>query len=65
MVRARAVNDHPAFLDMLADVVLATVRRYAGGRPLPLLPPSRSLTLNRLGATSSNCTAEDRGLYMS
>ena len=36
MVRARAVNDHPAFLDMLADVVRATVSRYAAGRPLPL-----------------------------
>jgi ferrochelatase len=34
MVRARAVNDHPSFLDMLADVVRATVRRYAAGRPL-------------------------------
>jgi ferrochelatase len=39
MVRARAVNDHPAFLDMLADVVRVTVERYAGGRPLPFLPP--------------------------
>jgi ferrochelatase len=36
MVRARAVNDHPAFLDMLADVVRKTVGRYAAGRPLPL-----------------------------
>ena len=36
MVRARAVNDHPSFLDMLADVVRATVRRYAAGRPLSL-----------------------------
>jgi ferrochelatase len=36
MVRARAVNDHPVFLDMLADVVRATVSRYASGRPLPL-----------------------------
>ena len=32
MVRARAVNDHPAFLDMMADVVRATVERYAAGR---------------------------------
>ena len=39
MVRARAVNDHPAFLDMLAEVVRATVERYAGGRPLPVLSP--------------------------
>ena len=36
MVRARAVNDHPAFLDMLADVVRTTVERYATGRPLPI-----------------------------
>jgi ferrochelatase len=33
---AEAVNDDPAFLDMMADVVLATVRRYASGRPLPI-----------------------------
>ena len=33
---AEAVNDDPAFLDMMADVVLATVRRYATGRPLPI-----------------------------
>lgn len=37
MRRAAAVNDHPAFLDMLADVVRGTVRRYAGGRPLPIV----------------------------
>ena len=36
MVRARAVNDHPRFLDMTADVVMDTLRRYAGTRPLPL-----------------------------
>jgi ferrochelatase len=36
MVRARAVNDHPLFLDMMADVVLETLRRYSGTRPLPL-----------------------------
>jgi ferrochelatase len=36
MVRARAVNDHPAFLDMMAGVVRATVERYAAGRPLLL-----------------------------
>ena len=35
MVRARAVNDHPAFLEMLADVVRATVERYATGRAPP------------------------------
>jgi ferrochelatase len=36
MVRATAVNDDPRFLDMMADVVLATVRRYERGRPLPI-----------------------------
>ncbi len=36
MTRAEAVNDNPLFLDMMADVVLATMRRYASGRPLPL-----------------------------
>jgi ferrochelatase len=35
MTRAAAVNDDPRFVDMMADVVLQTVRRYAG-RPLPL-----------------------------
>lgn len=34
MVRAEAVNDDPLFLDMMADVVLATIRRYANGVPL-------------------------------
>jgi protoporphyrin/coproporphyrin ferrochelatase len=38
MVRARAVNDHPAFIRMMADVVLATDLRYAHARPLPLVP---------------------------
>jgi ferrochelatase len=38
MVRAEAANDDPQFLDMMADVVLRTVRRYHGGRPLPLAP---------------------------
>jgi len=36
MVRAEAVNDDPRFLDMMADMVLRTVRRYDSGRPLPL-----------------------------
>jgi len=35
MQRAEAVNDDPLFLDMMADVVLRTVRRYPG-RALPL-----------------------------
>jgi ferrochelatase len=37
-VRALGVNDHPRFLDMLADVVLQVRRRYAQTRPLELVP---------------------------
>ena len=37
MTRAAAVNDDPLFLDMMADVMLATIRRHATGRPLPLV----------------------------
>ena len=36
MVRARAVNDDPLFLDMMTDVVLDTIAWYEGGRPLPI-----------------------------
>jgi len=38
MTRAEAVNDDPMFLDMMADVVLAAIRRYERGTPLPLVP---------------------------
>lgn len=38
MVRALAVNDHPAFLNMLADVVQETMNRYADGRPVSIVP---------------------------
>jgi len=37
MVRAQAVNDHPGFIDTMADVVLDVGRRYAHGRPLELV----------------------------
>jgi ferrochelatase len=37
LVRARTVNDHPVFLDMMADVVLRTLHRYAHARPLPVI----------------------------
>ena len=37
MVRAEAVNDDPLFLDMMADVVLRTIRRHETGRPLPIV----------------------------
>ncbi len=37
MARAQAVNDDPAFVDMMADVVLATWTRYKDGRPLQIV----------------------------
>jgi len=37
MARAAAVNDHPAFLDALADAVCATYECYRRGTPLALL----------------------------
>ncbi|MEO7270449.1 MAG: ferrochelatase [Vicinamibacterales bacterium] len=37
IARAGTVGDHPLFLDMLADVVMATVARYESGRPLQLV----------------------------
>jgi ferrochelatase len=36
MTRAEAVNDDPLFIDMMADMVLRTTRRYEKGRPLTL-----------------------------
>jgi protoporphyrin/coproporphyrin ferrochelatase len=36
LARAEAVNDDPIFLDMMADVVLQTIQRYAAGRALSL-----------------------------
>jgi ferrochelatase len=36
-VRALAVNDHPQFLDAIADAVLTVCRRYARARPLELV----------------------------
>jgi ferrochelatase len=36
MTRAAAVNDHPRFLDMMADVVTRTWKRYERGLPLGL-----------------------------
>jgi ferrochelatase len=40
MTRASAVNDAPLFLDMMAEVVLATWNRYRTGWPLPIAPLS-------------------------
>jgi protoporphyrin/coproporphyrin ferrochelatase len=39
MVRARSVNDHPAFLDMMADVVMQLYGKYRHARPLTLAAP--------------------------
>jgi ferrochelatase len=38
MARAEAVNAHPRFIDALADSVIDTYERYAGGVPLPVVP---------------------------
>ena len=38
MARAEAVNDDPLFLDMMADMVVRTVRRHEHGPPLPIAP---------------------------
>lgn len=40
LTRAEAVNDHPRFLDTMADVVLSATRRYSTGRPLPIVARS-------------------------
>jgi hypothetical protein len=37
MARAAAVNDHPRFVDALADAVIATIERYGRSRPLTLV----------------------------
>ena len=42
MTRADAVNDHPRFIEMMADLVLSTLDRYTHGLPLPLVPARRS-----------------------
>jgi ferrochelatase len=38
MARAATVNDDPLFLEMMADKVHETWRRYRTGRPLSLYP---------------------------
>jgi ferrochelatase len=38
LARASAVNDHPRFVDALAEAVAETVTRYANGRALPIVP---------------------------
>ena len=44
MRRAAAVNDDPRFLDMIADVVRATMSRYDCGVPLAICPETEQFT---------------------
>ena len=37
VVRAAAVNDDPLFLEMMADIVVRTLKRYEGGRALEIV----------------------------
>jgi ferrochelatase len=41
MARAEAVNDDPAFLDLMGDVVVRTWKRYERSLPLPIAPATR------------------------
>jgi ferrochelatase len=41
MARARAVNDHPRFVDAMADAVMQTVERYGSGSPLQIVSGAR------------------------
>lgn len=41
MVRAQAVDDHPRFIETMADVVLDVCQRYERGRPLEVVAPGR------------------------
>jgi ferrochelatase len=38
LARASAVNDHPRFIDTMADAVLQVMTRYRPGRPLEIIP---------------------------
>ena len=42
MTRASSVNDHPSFLDMMAEVLETVCRRYAAGTPLQIVSPTPS-----------------------
>jgi len=46
MTRAEAVNDDPVFLELMADVVMTTWRRYRTGLPLPVIAPQGSPSLS-------------------
>jgi ferrochelatase len=43
LARASAANIHPRFIDALSDAVTATIRRYASGRPLAVVPGPQPL----------------------
>jgi ferrochelatase len=45
MARAETVNDDPAFLDMMADIVTATWTRYERGVPLAIVPAGPPVNL--------------------
>ena len=38
LARASAVNDHPRFIDTMADAVTQVADRYRPGRPLEIIP---------------------------
>ena len=53
LVRAAAVNDDPAFVEMMADVVMATWQRYERGIPLPIVPAERRPATETAASVSS------------
>ncbi len=59
MTRAAAPNDDPRFVEMMADVVVRTITRYARGTPLELAgtglqrPSSSTNRVSRSGSTSA------------
>jgi ferrochelatase len=42
IARAKAVNDHPRFVDAMAGAVLDTIERYRRGAPLPIVSGTRA-----------------------
>ena len=60
MARAESVNDDPLFIDMMADVVLRTLRRYETGHPLPLVPAATPSVNIRPNASERSEPAGER-----
>ena len=52
MARASAVNDHPRFIDTMADAVIQTVRRYDHARPLQIVAAASDRRSNQLPVAS-------------